>query len=396
MTDPSRAHVLFAAIFLLGVCPVVGIPALQAQQTVAGPESDGELEVRVWTEGAASYTTATVSLSRTAYTAVFLVEEGAGATLLYPHGPRDAQRLGPGTYRFELSSARLAAHRRLRGSSLSRRSIHRASHRSHTYLLAIAAPTPLRISSLRSTRTLRSGVGARSALGLADDVMRRVVPDYHGTGWSYHLQPIIPDRLRTSALLYRPRTSHVCGSLLLFPGYTTFTTGPWFLADPWMTNLWWRCSGVVLFPPGPHSPRRHPQRPPIHDGGEGERFDPSSIRVGHPIPRNLPVVRPRDTGGDAGTVEEKSRVRPPTVEPPRARTPRVVPSRVQPPRVREPVEMPRAREPVNVRPRVQRPVKTPRVQKPKRVEPKKARGVKKAKPKPPPKSDGDGEDGTEG
>lgn len=143
--------ILLAALFLC--CPLVAAEAQPASGSGPGGAYGGDW-LELTTEGTTDHfqPRATFRLERAAYVAVFEVEPGVGATLLYPFGADDQVRLSPGEHGFRLNGVQQAFNRRMMLAHLSQAFVHRDPVVPYNHLVAVASTRPLELEGLLSGR----------------------------------------------------------------------------------------------------------------------------------------------------------------------------------------------------------------------------------------------------
>ena len=135
---------------------------------------------------------AIVELSEPAHLAVFEVEPGVGAVMLYPHASGRSERVKEGRPTVSLSGVRTSNVRATFHAHLGHRLRFRSGHHPEAYLVAVASDRPLRLSGLLSGRVyayeqqgsfaVDASVGETVA-GLLNDVVAGV----ETSGWHYDL-----------------------------------------------------------------------------------------------------------------------------------------------------------------------------------------------------------------
>lgn len=131
-------------------------PLLDAEAQSANPPATAGVYGGDWLDLATEGTTdhfqprATLRLDRAAYVAVFEVEPGVGATLLYPFGAEGQARLSGGEHVFRLGGVQQAFHRRLMLAHLEHAFAHRDPVVPYNHLVAVASTRPLELAGLLS------------------------------------------------------------------------------------------------------------------------------------------------------------------------------------------------------------------------------------------------------
>lgn len=149
-TAATRSLEAFLVAGLLLGCPL----AAHAQPASAGDAAFDGSWLELATEGTTDHfqPRATFRLDRAAYVAVFEVEPGVGATLLYPHGADRQVRLSEGEHGFRLNGVQQAFNRRMMLAHLSQAFTHRDPVVPYNHLVAVGSTRPLELDGLLSGR----------------------------------------------------------------------------------------------------------------------------------------------------------------------------------------------------------------------------------------------------
>lgn len=107
--------------------------------------------------------TARVTIDRPGYVALFEVEPGVGATMLYPDDPVDPERFAAGTHELRLNGLPAATRRRLMAWHFGWAFVHRTGLALDNHLVAVVSEEPLDVSELRSKRIFRYTKGSAGA-----------------------------------------------------------------------------------------------------------------------------------------------------------------------------------------------------------------------------------------
>lgn len=235
--DRASAALLFVALL---ACPLAAASAQQAAPAPVVPTDAGRVEMT--TVGTYLYyrPQAHVRLERPSYVAVFEVEPGVGATLLYP-ADAWSQRLEPaGEHGVDLTGHRARTARRAMIRHLASAFAHRPPVVPRNHLVVVASDRPLRLDGLLSGRIFehdhgRAGVGevTRALLAHVTRWKRPAAWDWAATSyWKFHDPSVLAigaglPWLGGSLQFFRP-----------FGGHTSLTI-PWcFPADRLVFLLW--------------------------------------------------------------------------------------------------------------------------------------------------------------
>jgi hypothetical protein len=170
----------------MGATLLLTAPDLRAQVPNPAPGADRDpLRVELTTRGVYSGISprATVQLNRPAYVALFEIQPGVGATLLYPHDPDDQRRHATGGHTVRLDGLQMYLRRRLMYWHLGYR-LPQAPFDLRSHLVAVASEHPLDVERLRSDRIFRASYGADSPERVTTALLADVVSGVRGTDWS--------------------------------------------------------------------------------------------------------------------------------------------------------------------------------------------------------------------
>lgn len=188
MKDIGRLHRVVGAILGLGL--LVGAPGLDARAQQSPAASSAPVQAADWLELTTEGTTdafqprARLQLERSAYVAVFEVEPGVGATLLYPYGADDQIRLSAGEHGFRLNGLRQAFNRRTMLAHLGWAFAHRDPVVPHNHLVAVASERPLALDGLLSGRVFRYARAFAGAEEITGALLAEVLEDRRAGDWT--------------------------------------------------------------------------------------------------------------------------------------------------------------------------------------------------------------------
>ena len=127
---------------------------------------------------------ARLRLERPAFVAVFEVEPGVGATLLYPYGADDQTRLSEGEHAFRLNGLQQAFNRRTMLAHLGWAFTHRDPVVPYNHLLAVAADRPLQLDGLLSGRVFRHARAFAGTEEVTGALLAEVVGERPAGSWT--------------------------------------------------------------------------------------------------------------------------------------------------------------------------------------------------------------------
>lgn len=158
---PTTTALLLGALL---ACAPAAAGAQEAAPASEGPGVDAE-RVELSTVGTYSYYRpyARLELAEPAYVAVFEVEPGVGATMLYPARPWPQKLHMAGVHHVDLTGTRAGSARRAMWMHLSSAFLHRPGVVPRNHLVAVASDRPLRLDELLSGRVFEHRHGYAGA-----------------------------------------------------------------------------------------------------------------------------------------------------------------------------------------------------------------------------------------
>lgn len=183
-TFPDSAKIaLLAAVFL--ACPLVAAEAQEAAPT--GIDTSVEANrVELATVGTYAYFRpwARLQLREPSYVAVFEIEPGVGATMIYPHDPWPQKLHMAGVHTIDLTGPQVRTARRLMSNHLGFAFVHRPTVVPRNHLVAVASDRPLWLDGLLSGRVFEYRHGFAGPERVTRALLANVVRDTRPTAWS--------------------------------------------------------------------------------------------------------------------------------------------------------------------------------------------------------------------
>ena len=220
MRELRRIRRVPGTILVAGLLACGSAAAVHAQ---APPGSDAVHErasgwLDLATEGTADahQPVARLRLERPAYVAVFEVEPGVGATLLYPYGAEGQTRLSEGEHGFRLNGLKQAFNRRTMLAHLGWAFVHRDPVVPYNHLVAVAADRPLRLDGLLSSRVFRYARAFAGAEEVTGALLAEVVGERPAGAWTLAATRYL--KFRNEPLLFAFRDLQAAAPYLVLGG----------------------------------------------------------------------------------------------------------------------------------------------------------------------------------
>lgn len=173
-----------AAACALALLPARGLDA-QEPAPAPGPVESVGVDLAVEGVNFATRPRARVTVDRAAYVAVFEVEPGVGAVMLWPHDLSPQRRVEAGTHEFVLNGPRMGLRRSLLVWHLASAFLFRSTLQTRSHLVAVASEAPIRTGDLHSDRVFAYRHGSAPTREVTGALLSRVVDAPMRTPWSY-------------------------------------------------------------------------------------------------------------------------------------------------------------------------------------------------------------------
>lgn len=182
-----RTRDVFRSLLLAALlaCPLASAGAQEAAR--AGPDEAAAAErVAITTVGTYAYyrPVAHLRLSEPSFVAVFEIEPGVGATMLYPHDPWPQEPHGAGVHRIDLTGPQARAARSLTRNHLGWAFVHRPAVVPRNHLVAVASDRPLQLDALLSGRVFEFRRGYAGAGEVERALLAHVLGERGAVGGS--------------------------------------------------------------------------------------------------------------------------------------------------------------------------------------------------------------------